>query len=627
MKITRREALKLGLTGSGVLLSPLAFPSLAQAVPCRPQQCPQETDPASSQTPGLGQQIPRFEQPFHRLEELEPVATTLVKTNSGCPKEKEIRYYQITLRKQKVGVVFAPDGQTPLKTVEAWIYQGSGSKPTQPWIVGPVIRQPKSGDKTGHTSVVRFINELGQDEKQKDICASVHLHGMASLPQYDGYAEDLIPPGYCKDYYYPNNRASTLWYHDHAVHKTARNVYMGLAGMYIVEYDAEDFANPQDFGCLPKGEFEVPLILQDKTFEISEQTRPDEWKLALNDRGQRGVYASVVLANGVPWPRMTVKRQKYYFRILNASPSRTYQLALSRQEKGQTSDPDTLAVIGSDAGLLNAPVYLTGQNNPLRIGVAERYGVIIDFAKFPKDVKQVFLRNVPFPSNLGTEPEALMRFDLSDEPVGEDPSYLPNPLGKVRPLQELVDKASCTRTLQFGRGRDWTINGKTWSCDRVEAYPHLCGVEIWELVNTGGWVHPVHIHLVDFRVISRNGQPPQPYEQGWKDVVLVKETERVRVIAQFGPHAGKYMIHCHNLVHEDHDMMSQFEVVSVADGGPSPACGTPLSTDPSLRRGPSPLCAPAIPYAEAPPLGPNLPPPNCPPPVTRFCDAVPNPNC
>lgn len=611
MKITRREALRLGLAGSGVLLSPLAFPGAAQAQGCHTKQCQQDPDAPNLQTPKPGWQPTPFEQPFHRLEELEPVATTLVKTEGDGPQEREIRYYQITLRKQQVGVCFAPDGH-PLKTAEAWIYQGSGSKPTQPWIVGPVIRQPRSGDRVEHLSVVRFINELGKDEQNTDICASVHLHGMASLPQYDGYAEDLIPPGYCKDYYYPNNRASTLWYHDHAVHKTARNVYMGMAGMYIVQYEADDFANPNDFGCLPKGEFEVPLILQDKTFEVSEKNT-NQWKLVLNDRGQRGVYSSVVLANGVPWPRMTVKRRKYYFRILNASPSRTYQLALSRQAKGQSTAPDPLVVIGSDAGLLPAPVYLSGQNNPLRIGVAERYGVIIDFAQFPKDVKQVFLRNVPFPSNLGPEPDALIRFDLSDEPAGDDPSYIPNPLGKpLPPLQEMINKAACNRTLQFGRGRDWMINGKTWSCDRVEAYPHLGGIEIWELVNNGGWVHPVHIHLVDFRVISRNGQPPLPYEQGWKDVVVVKETERVRVIARFGPHLGKYMIHCHNLVHEDHDMMTQFEVVSVPAGSPSPACGIPLSTDKTVKYGPSPLCAPAVPCAEAPPLGTKMAPPNCP---------------
>ena len=107
----------------------------------------------------------------------------------------------------------------------------------------------------------------------------------------------------------------------------------------------------------------------------------------------------------------------------------------------------------------------------------------------------------------------------------------------------------------------WTINGKIWETDRVDANPKLGTTEIWSLQNnSGGWFHPVHIHLVDFQILDRNGRPPYAFERGWKDVAYVGEGETVRVAMKFGPHKGRYVMHCHNVVHEDHDMMNQFEV-------------------------------------------------------------------
>jgi hypothetical protein len=96
---------------------------------------------------------------------------------------------------------------------------------------------------------------------------------------------------------------------------------------------------------------------------------------------------------------------------------------------------------------------------------------------------------------------------------------------------------------------------------KVLADPDLDDVEIWEIENSsGGWFHPVHIHLVDFQLLSRNGQAPFAHERGPKDVVYVGEGETVRLLMKFEHHRGRYMIHCHNLPHEDHDMMAQFSV-------------------------------------------------------------------
>src|SRR3954454_22687641 len=134
------------------------------------------------------------------------------------------------------------------------------------------------------------------------------------------------------------------------------------------------------------------------------------------------------------------------------------------------------------------------------------------------------------------------------------------------------------RQSEFGGAEgEWVINGKTWAdivnsdYEYVAANPGFEDVEIWELQNdSGGWFHPVHIHLVDFKILDRNGRPPHPYELGPKDVAYVGEGEIVRVLMRFGPQVGRYMMHCHTLVHEDHDMMVQFEV---GDSGHDPVEG------------------------------------------------------
>jgi len=125
-----------------------------------------------------------------------------------------------------------------------------------------------------------------------------------------------------------------------------------------------------------------------------------------------------------------------------------------------------------------------------------------------------------------------------------------------------------TRTFSLDRsGGEWVINGTTWekiaasNYQFVEAKPELGSTQIWEVKNLhGGWFHPFHVHLVDFRILSRNGKAPFAYERGPKDVAYIGENETVRLLMRFDS-PGKYMVHCHNLMHEDHDMMTQYEVV------------------------------------------------------------------
>ncbi len=516
MKITRREAIKLGLTGTGVLLSPLAFPGIATA---------------------LSPQIPRFQQKFRVPPVLKPVRS-----------DQTTDYYEITIKKSLVEIL------PGLKT-EIWGYNGITP--------GPIIRQFGGKRSQGRRqSVVRFINKLGQDLQGRPINAVIHLHGMASLPEYDGYAIDYVPPEYFKDYIYPNDRAATLWYHDHVQDLTARNVYMGMAGMYIVE-DKFELDLP-----LPKGKYDVPLIIQDGRFAT-------DGKLIFDDNNEKHLYGDVILVNGVPWPHMEVANRKYRFRILNASVSRNYQLALSQKAEGLTIG-ERLVVIATDGGLLGEPVELTTPLQTLAVGVAERYDVIIDFSKYPIG-SQVFLRNIGFSGSLDndTRTHTIMRFDVVRSEA--DDSTIPS---QLRPVEPLINKPIIrTRTFRFERNnQQWLINGRTWDPKRVDANPQAGDVEIWNLVNPGsGWVHPVHIHLVDCQMLSRNGLQPRPYERGWKDVFMVGEFQTVRIITQFRTRQGddikgKFMMHCHNLVHEDHAMMTQFEV---GKGGHDPVTTAP----------------------------------------------------
>ncbi len=397
---------------------------------------------------------------------------------------------------------------------------------------------------------------------------STHLHGSASLPQFDGYASDLTPKGLCKDYEYPNFQpARTLWYHDHAVHKTAWNVYSGLAAQYHLH-------DPVERALLPQGRFDVPLTVSDAMFAA-------DGSLSFNDNSHSGLWGDVILVNGSPWPVLKVQRRVYRFRVLNASISRSYRFALS------TNDPVT--VVATDGGLMPA----SQQVSAWRHASAERYEILVDFSKYPAGTR-IELRNQSNKNNVDYDfTNRVMAFDVTDEPVNTaDHTWktIPTVLASSTTMDLKPAQAKKTRTMRVQRdnGR-WTIAGTTWEevirskYQKVVADPDLNDVEIWQVENhSGGWFHPVHIHLVDFQILSRNGKPPFPYERGPKDVVYVGEGETVRLLMKFEHHRGKYMMHCHNLPHEDHDMMAQFSVgLKIGDVDPNdPITAAPAHPEP-----------------------------------------------
>jgi spore coat protein A len=375
---------------------------------------------------------------------------------------------------------------------------------------------------------------------------STHLHGSASLPQFDGYANDVTGLGYCKDYEYPNFQpARTLWYHDHAVHNTAQSVYSGLAGQYHLHDDVER-------NLLPQGQFDVPLTISDAMFAAN-------GSLAYDDNTHSGLWGDVILVNGAPWPVMKVQRRIYRFRILNASISRSYRFSLS------TGDPVTM--VATDGGLMPT----AQQVSSWRHAGAERYEILIDFSKYPAG-KRVELRNLSNDNNVDYDNTGkVMAFDVTGDPVdtaGPAAKVMPKLLASSNTMSLTSSQSVKTRQMRVKRDNEiWTIGGLTWNevvesgYRKVLADPDLDDVEIWEIENSsGGWFHPVHIHLVDFQILSRNGRAPFSYERGPKDVVYVGEGETVRLLMKFEHQRGRYMIHCHNLPHEDHDMMAQFSV-------------------------------------------------------------------
>ena len=517
MPLSRRDVLKMGALGGGAaMLLPLqrfAFASDPERI-------------ASSRLP----------RPFTRPFRVPPAATRV------AGPDPDTDYYVMDMVPVQANII---DG---LATT-MWGYNGS--------VPGPTIDVMQ-----GRKTVVRQRNLLPNNHLGQPTTTSVHLHGSASLPQFDGYASDVIGQNAWKDYHYPNfQNARTLWYHDHVVHQTARNAYMGLAAMYRI-FDPHERSLP-----LPKGRYDVPLIVRDAMFDPRGQ-------LLYDDDDNSGLMGDVILVNGDPWPVMKVEARKYRFRICNASVSRSFRWKLD------SGDPFT--IIATDGGLMPAPQVV----GSFRHGAAERYDVIIDFAKYAPG-RRVVLRNMSNPNNIDyTNTAVVMAFDVvaaGDLSNNEVPSQLANnnDVMNLAPTQSVK-----TREMRVERSNSmWTINGRTWhdvirsGYKEVFANPKLGDVEIWNLVNkSGGWFHPVHIHLVDFKVLSRNGRPPMAHEKGPKDVVYVGENETVRVIARYGPHLGKYMIHCHNLAHEDHDMMVQFEV---GTGGPDPILAAPAQPMPS----------------------------------------------
>jgi FtsP/CotA-like multicopper oxidase with cupredoxin domain len=463
--------------------------------------------------------------------------------------------------------------EIPIREAEAQIFPG---RKTKLWTYGgsfpgPTIRRP-----AGQRTKVTFHHELPASAGE----LSVHLHGGHNRSRFDGQPggltksqplsyfcriprglssresgnDLLISPGGRKTYAYDlvedgrPERAAFQWYHDHRLDRTAPHSWRGLAGMWIVD-DEFDASLP-----LPSGKRDIPLMIADRTFDRRNQlTDPFSGQQPPAD----GIAGRRILVNGAYMPHHEVDARRYRLRILNVSQFRSYNLHLSNGA--------SMVQIGSDSGLMPKPI----RRQQILIGPGERVEVIVDFAAAMGETVELRSgrhggRN---PAGARSYVGALMQFRVC---LGRPPDRTRIPR-RLRPLPTWAAEAK----RRAGRKPDhsweisvggffrttWLINGRTFNPARAEAFPVLGTTETWEFVNRTSVAHVMHIHHNDWYLLSRDGKPPPPWEDCLKETFFVFPGERILIAGHFVDHPGKFVVHCHMFDHEDHGLMSQFEVV------------------------------------------------------------------
>jgi FtsP/CotA-like multicopper oxidase with cupredoxin domain len=598
--ITRRDVLKVGAAAGGVavLTSTKAFrthfPAAVQAQPPCVLDCKSLGSPAHH--PFLQTLTPP---PILATTTLNPPAQQSPNINAGeAPRCDHQRWSE-----------FLPQKTYALHAKESsWLFHPDFKRTTNIWAFNDNIPGPTIIAKIGEPGIVRFFNDLDPTDTGIQFIPEIttHMHNGHTASESDGFAGDFFGPGcaepvsicppsgpmptptsdYCaegswKDNHYPNIYAGydefgapgdwreaqySLWYHDHRAMFTMGNSYKGLAGMYLI-FDNRDSGNENDPNGLrlPSGYgiHDFPLVFSDRTFNS------DGSQLAFIP----GMTGDKWTINGQIQPSLNVAGRKYRFRFLNTGPSRTYQHQF--RVEGQTA-PLPVTVVATDGNLLEHPIVITNSDpaNPEWLhSVAERYDVIVDFSTVAG--KNVYLLNLfetdgcqyvgncspsPLPPGVEIE-EVTARFVVGD--VVPDPSRIPDPLTEYPPMQQ---GTLGTKEWNFqNNGSQFVINGLTFDPNRTDHTILQGNAEIWTIRNKmamSNWTHPVHIHFEEFRILKRNGVAPGPtsLESGRKDIVRMPPNNEVVIYMAFRDFHGRYLIHCHNMLHEDNFMMVKWEI-------------------------------------------------------------------
>jgi FtsP/CotA-like multicopper oxidase with cupredoxin domain len=421
---------------------------------------------------------------------------------------------------------FRPGVQT-----ETWGFNGSH--------LGPTLRAER-----GERVAVEFTNELGEP-------TSVHWHGMHLPAAMDGGPHQEVEPGATwRPTWEIDQPAASLWYHPHPHGVTEEHVYRGLAGMFLLDDDASRAAAlPQEYGV-----DDVPVIVQDKVFD-------DDGQLELSDDGSEpGTLGGTVLANGTVGAYHEVTTERVRLRLLNGSTARTYQLGFQDRD---------LELVATDGGLLDAPVTL----EQVRLAPGERAEVVVEVEpgettrlhSFEADLGGVV---VPFAMG-GNDAFDVLELRAADQLTrSPEPAWEPSVHAAQDTLHE--DSAAVTRTFELD---DRQINGRRMDMGRIDEVVTEGDTEIWEVRSIVPMPHSFHVHDVQFRVLSVDGDAPPPELAGPKDTVYLEPNRTYRLLMRFDDYADPdvpYMFHCHMLLHEDEGMMGQFVVV-----GPGQEAGTP----------------------------------------------------
>jgi len=477
-----------------------------------------------------------------------PAVLQPVGTRSDGAEQYEVRVAEV-----------AQNLHSELPNTDVWVYDGSFPGPTiearsgVPIEVTYINDLPNTGNRRGghYLEVDRCAH--GPSYWQDTARVVTHLHGGHTQARFDGQPEYHLMPGEMDVYEYSNAQLpATLWYHDHALGITRLNVYMGLAGFYLIRDPFEEGLG------LPADSYEIPLVIQDREFNA-------DGSFFYPPTIQDAFFGDKVLVNGKVWPFLTVDRGKYRFRILNGSQARTYRLRLENLADPTQTIPFEL--IGTDGGLVSAPLTLA----EVSLVPAERLDVVVDFEGFAPGT-EIVLRNDEL-----TPPRVPNVMKLV---VGNQTGFtgaLPPTLRTVDPIPE--SEATATRRFRLIRvaepcaGGEWLIQsfnaqgaviGEHW--DDITELPILGTTEIWEFENPTNLMHPMHVHLVQFQVLDRLDLATgaslglEPWETNtWKDTVRADPGTLTRVIMRFEDYPGRFPYHCHLLDHEDHEMMRQFQ--------------------------------------------------------------------
>ena len=513
--------------------------------------------------------IPKF------VDQLKKPPTAVPTGNTEFPSDS---YYEIKMLKAKHRF----HKKFPL--TEVWGYDGT--------VPGPTIEAQKDV-----TTYVRYLNKLPEKHflpidyslhsasDCPEVRTVVHLHGANVAWESDGHPDSWYTRDYAvkgpyfkrQVHAYTNHQpATTLWYHDHTMGLTRLNVVAGLAGFYLLRDSLEERLN------LPKEDYEIPLLIQDRTFNedgsIFYPTEldppfplPVEDQLPLpNPTITLGYVGETILVNGKIWPYLNVEPRKYRFRILNGSNRRSYKLRLSNDA--------IIYQIGTDGGFLEQ----TTEIGEVVLTPAERIDVIIDFTNYENE--EILLMNDD-DEFVDEHTSVVMKFNVNVPLKGEDTSEIPTLLAPSMSIHEqhahTIRDLPLTSTLDR-YGRLMLLLGDRMYHEPATEKPSLDSVEIWNFINTTPAYHPIHLHLVQFKIIERrpfdvdlyvekgileftgNPEPPREYERGWKDTVKADIGKVTKIAMHWKEHTGNYMWHCHLLEHEDHDMMRPIRVIKDA---------------------------------------------------------------
>ena len=381
---------------------------------------------------------------------------------------------------------------------------------------------------------------------------NIHWHGLKIPALMDGHPDQLANAGGTFRYQFTiNQRAGLSWYHPHPHEMTGKQVFQGLAGLFIIN-DAEESALN-----LPSGQFELPLVIQDKRITNNGITYNPAMEEVM-----AGFMGESIVVNGVYSPYTEVATRYYRLRILNGSNARVYNLAFSNNAD--------MAIIGNDGGLLKNPVTA----KKILIAPGERLDVLINFAGNTIGT-EIFLLSKEFASGgdaQGKQSFRIMKFKIATSIT--DTFTVPANLSAMTTIA--ASSAVKTRTFDISNAMEHhgypmndgmqmrhRINGKLFDSSRIDENISANTNEIWVFDNSkGDEPHPMHLHGVFFQVLGRSGGRGNliASENGWKDTVLVMPGETVRVIVPFENNTGKFVFHCHNLEHEDDGMMLQYQL-------------------------------------------------------------------